>query len=612
VIAASHYLPSKCGHFTDLICFWQTDAVRILGMKARGWLVFLMALICVAGVVVGWVWWQSDNQGFSRSSAPSTGPITQVHRHSSAGDLQVASDDRSTEEQRYHADLQDRVDLIIRAAATSDEETVARSERTLPTAALPLLRDAIMAGNLPSATTRPVGDALDHDAVRLRNALATQKRLDWYHIHLLNVFEKYSGDKPWTVPARAAVQAAARLWSDDPRSTEDEDMIIWREGYTAWKDKCSEPLAILAWSRALVRLNSDDHQWICKAAINAQENISPSDYPLAFKMAADFWAAQALSRFGPTTIENKKQIDRLIDQGKSLFPKVIADPDLPHQQIQFIFNMLSDVSVSVYGDRRTLPAPLFDELKKSRIAPSLALQVQGKFNKDYAWDSRGNGWANSVTEQGWQLFEQRLAKAAASLEQSWKLDPTDSDTAVIMIDVELGQGQGRDRMELWFNRAMEANPDNYWACTEKLYYLQPKWYGTDEEMLKFGHECVAGGNWDAGIPYILVEAHHDVSHYDANGWQQAEQKGYFENNPQAWDEIRSVYAEDRKHRPRSVYKELEFARMAEWTSHWSEANQMFDEVGDAYNTNVYPIAEQKKARAEAKRHVLATTQPVRF
>ena len=41
-------------------------------------------------------------------------------------------------------------------------------------------------------------------------------------------------------------------------------------------------------------------------------------------------------------------------------------------------------------------------------------------------------------------------------------------------------------MEEWFRRAMKADPGNYSACSSKLYYLEPKWHGSEEEMLAFG------------------------------------------------------------------------------------------------------------------------------
>jgi hypothetical protein len=176
-----------------------------------------------------------------------------------------------------------------------------------------------------------------------------------------------------------------------------------------------------------------------------------------------------------------------------------------------------------------------------------------------------------------------------------------------MIRVELGQGQGRDRMELWFHRAMQANPDNYDACSRKLYYLEPKWYGDAEQMLAFGRECEAGGNWNAGIPYILMKAHLDLAHYTDAGWQPRPQADYFQANPSAWDDIVRIDTRDHNYSPRCIRKELEFARAACLTGHWKEADDAFQKVGPAGDSRVYTGSEQKHDAAKAHEHVAAKT-----
>src|SRR6185503_2616393 len=79
-------------------------------------------------------------------------------------------------------------------------------------------------------------------------------------------------------------------------------------------------------------------------------------------------------------------------------------------------------------------------------------QIKGRFHIDEAWNSRGSGYSDSVTEKGWKGFTDHLNTAAEALEIAWKLGPTNPHIAVEMLTVELGQGQGRERMELWFNR----------------------------------------------------------------------------------------------------------------------------------------------------------------
>ena len=99
---------------------------------------------------------------------------------------------------------------------------------------------------------------------------------------------------------------------------------------------------------------------------------------------------------------------------------------------------------------------IFNELEPRLLAnwpqeASIHL-LRGDYYIRYAWNARGDGWADTVKEEGWKLFGQRLDMAEDALERAWKLDPTDARIPVKMINLELGQGEGRDRMELWFQR----------------------------------------------------------------------------------------------------------------------------------------------------------------
>jgi hypothetical protein len=569
----------------------------------------LLALI-VAGLAT--VWFLRLNPGgiAGNTNGKTSETAQNSGKANSSQASEIPADDREPAEAAYRADLKSKVESLIAAASATDAQSVAAEVTGLPSSALPLLMTRINDGSLSPATTRPIADALEQNATRLANALAFQKRMGWYQKNMLDRFDHYAENDPAGRPARIAVHAAVREWARDPRASGDEPMIIWREARAANEIGSGEPLFWFAFLQEVMGLNNPaDTNWIYRVAKQELPNIEQSDYPPIVKMAFELQAAKAIADQKPISDQDRQIVDHAIEEAKSRFPAAMADPDLPRQVVLNLFDQIAETSLSVYGDRRTLSAPLFEQLKASKIDPSTALTAQGYFNLDYAWDARGDGWASTITPEGQKLMDQRLAKAAAALEQAWQLDPTNSDAATEMLEVELGQGQGRDRMELWFARAMQADPDNYEACKAKLYYLEPKWYGSGDEMLKFGRECLAGGNWDAGIPYILVKAHLDLAQYGADGWQSKPQRDYFANNPQAWKDIESVYNEHRKHRPMSVMHDLMVARAAEWSGAWDAANQMFDEVGDAYDTSVYSSEEQEAAKQEARSHLTATSQP---
>ena len=180
---------------------------------------------------------------------------------------------------------------------------------------------------------------------------------------------------------------------------------------------------------------------------------------------------------------------------------------------------------------------------------SRKLLLKGNSYADMAWQARGSGWAKTVSNEGWRLFGERLEIAGEALTRAWELDQTDPRIALAMMRVELGQSEGRPRMELWFRRAMALDPDYYEACRSKLNYLDPKWAGTIEEMLKFGHLCVTNKTWGGRVPLILVEAHRTIRAEYASDSMKAD----YWKAPEVWLDVkggvRSVFrGQSRGHR----------------------------------------------------------------
>ncbi len=130
--------------------------------------------------------------------------------------------------------------------------------------------------------------------------------------------------------------------------------------------------------------------------------------------------------------------------------------------------------------------------------------IRGEFLVDWAWQARGSGWANTVSQDGWRLMADRLEQARTVLTKAYEENPDDYLAATVMLTVELGQGKGISEMEKWFDRAMKNHPDNFSACKSKGWYLQPRWHGSPQDAVAFGIECAETGNWKAKLPLILT------------------------------------------------------------------------------------------------------------
>jgi hypothetical protein len=184
------------------------------------------------------------------------------------------------------------------------------------------------------------------------------------------------------------------------------------------------------------------------------------------------------------------------------------------------------------------------------------IRFQGMIELERAWNSRGGGFANTVSDKGWEGFSDHLKKAERSLNTAWQMNSNSFQTAYLMMRLELGQGRGRAVMERWFERAMALDTNSFDAATLMSFYLEPRWYGSDYDCLDFARRCVASTNWGGRVPMVLETTHHSLARYykkeDApeywhrtNVWAdlQSSWEKFFKLNPQdaGW---RHDYARD--------------------------------------------------------------------
>lgn len=153
-----------------------------------------------------------------------------------------------------------------------------------------------------------------------------------------------------------------------------------------------------------------------------------------------------------------------------------------------------------------------------------------------AWGERGKGWASTVSDKGWEGFAEHLDKAEQFLTKAWQMNPSNTYTAYLMMQVELGQGKGRARMETWFNRAMALEPSYYDAVKIMSFYIEPRWYGSEQEALEFGRSCVASDKWGGQVPLVLANVHHSLANYS----RMSNSPAYW-HQPQVWRDVKSSY-----------------------------------------------------------------------
>lgn len=99
--------------------------------------------------------------------------------------------------------------------------------------------------------------------------------------------------------------------------------------------------------------------------------------------------------------------------------------------------------------------------------------------EDYAWEARGTGFADTVTEEGWHLMRQRMDRADKAAQRAAQLAPRDCRVWHTLIAMGVGVPYGKRRVKVYFDKAVALNPYRQGVYTSYLNYLAPKWFGEE-------------------------------------------------------------------------------------------------------------------------------------
>lgn len=107
----------------------------------------------------------------------------------------------------------------------------------------------------------------------------------------------------------------------------------------------------------------------------------------------------------------------------------------------------------------------------------------------YAWDARGNGMGNTVSESGWKLFSERTTEAKRILDEAATLSTKCPEWYTAMQAVAQNQGRDAAQARVIYDEAIKFEPDYYYYARNLANYLLPKWSGEPGDTEKFMEEA---------------------------------------------------------------------------------------------------------------------------
>lgn len=103
----------------------------------------------------------------------------------------------------------------------------------------------------------------------------------------------------------------------------------------------------------------------------------------------------------------------------------------------------------------------------------------------YAGSARGTGYADTVSESGWKLFEQRNLEAKRVLDEASELPSKCPEWYLAMQFVAQYQSWENSESRALFDRAVKFEPAYYYYYRAYSQSIQPKWGGEPGDVEKF-------------------------------------------------------------------------------------------------------------------------------
>jgi len=197
---------------------------------------------------------------------------------------------------------------------------------------------------------------------------------------------------------------------------------------------------------------------------------------------------------------------------------------------------------------------------------------------DYAHDARGSGYADTVSQSGWKLFEERSAEARRILESASALPAKCPEWYVAMQMVSVNQSWSVTEARALFEEANRFEPEYYTYARDLAYYLLPKWSGEPgdtEKFLKDAADRIGGEKGD--ILYFQVAA----ANYVVCGC---------DDNPRlSWDRIKRGFEASEKHYGVSMENLNRIAYLASYFGDRDPvyADKIFTRIGNQWDSEAW-------------------------
>jgi hypothetical protein len=189
----------------------------------------------------------------------------------------------------------------------------------------------------------------------------------------------------------------------------------------------------------------------------------------------------------------------------------------------------------------------------------------------YAWKARGGGYSDTVRQEGWQLFEERLASARRILEAASESRQKSAEWFDPMLRIGMGQNWERRDYDRLFDEACKRFPQYTGYYYLRAVNLLPRWHGSEGEWeADLKEKCLKLDKEQAYITYARTVWAMDAAYYG----------NIFQESKVEWSLVKPGFDLLRKRFPDSEWNLNKFCRIAIDAGDDDAARIWLKQIGD--------------------------------
>lgn len=198
-----------------------------------------------------------------------------------------------------------------------------------------------------------------------------------------------------------------------------------------------------------------------------------------------------------------------------------------------------------------------------------------------AWEERGGGWANTVSDKGWQEFEKYLAKAKMYLEQAVSINKELPYAFSQLITVAKGQSDD-ELAQKAFQQAIKADNTHYSSYLNRLDSLYSKWGGSRLESYQFAKRYSSTTPQHSRLEQLIIGFHTEMA-------KQYDFEAEWYRRPEVWNEIKDAFErlKTKQDGYLSSWDMNYYARKGALAERYAEIQPLMEKIGVSWDSEIW-------------------------